>query len=358
MTGDDDIRAMLPDPPPAAPKPREAAIAGALARFDGAPVPTLRPQRMAASWWKKLQRPQAGLLTAAALVAAIGLPFAFTDPLPVTPAADEQVVPETKVEAPAAKRDITAAPAAGPAAAPPVTAAVSAKVAPPASRLGEVAPTSKRIEIAQAKPIAPPPPPAMRAEGPAARSVQGRARSAAEVQDAPAANYSVVSADEYSRNDRDVVVTGTRISKSRPIGRGDWNACTVNDPRQALARCQKLADKAPKSVRHQADAYLSDGLKQAWDGNLDKAIAAFGEAIAVAPNLSVAYLNRGLAHDSQGDSEAALADLDRAVQLSPKSARAYYNRSVLLRKYGDAKRASADEQQAINLDPRYQAILP
>jgi hypothetical protein len=357
MTGDDDIRAMLPDPPPAAPKPREAAIAGALARFDGAPVPTHRPQRMAASWWKKLQRPQAGLLTAAALVVAIGLPFAWTGPLLVTPADDEQLLPETKVEAPAAKREIAAAPAAGPAATPPVTAAASAKVSPPPSRLDEAAPTTKRIEIAQAKPLAPPPPPAMRAQQTAPMLVQGRARSAAEVQDAPTA-ISAVSADEYSRDDRDVVVTGTRVSKSRPIGRGDWNACTVNDPRQALPRCQNLADKAPKAVRRQADAHLSDGLKRAWDGDLDKAIAAFGEAIAVAPNLSVAYLNRGLAHDSQGNSEAALADLDRAVQLSPKSARAYYNRSVLLRKYGDAKRASADEQQAINLDPRYQAILP
>ena len=355
MTGDDDIRAMLPDPPPAAPKPREAAIAGALARFDGAPVPTHGPQRTAASWWKKLQRPQAGLLTAAALVVAIGLPFALRGPLPATPVADEQALPETKVEAPAARREIAAAPAEGPAAAGPVTAVAAAKVSPRPSRLDAVAPATKRIEIARAAP--PAPPPAMRAEEAAPILVEGRARSPAQLHDTPIA-ISALSADEYSRDNREVVVTGARMSKSRPIGRGDWNACTVNDPRQALPRCQKLADKAPKAVRRQADAHLADGLKQAWDGNLDEAIAAFGEAIAVAPNLSVAYLNRGLAHDSQGDSGSALADLDRAVQLSPRSARAYYNRSVLLRKYGDAKRASADEQQAIKLDPRYQTILP
>ena len=156
---------------------------------------------------------------------------------------------------------------------------------------------------------------------------------------------------------RDVVVTGTRISKSRPIGRGDWNACTVNDPSQSVSRCRKLADKAAKSVRSEADTHLSDGLKHAWDGDLDQAIASFDAALAIAPDLSVAYLNRGLAHDRQGDSEAAIADLDRAVRLSPKSARIYYNRSVLHRKYGDTRRASADEQQAITLDPRYQAIL-
>lgn len=186
--------------------------------------------------------------------------------------------------------------------------------------------------------------------------VQGRTISRT-LQDSPVA-VSVVSSEEFSRDEgREVVVTGTRVSKSKPVGRGDWNACTVNDPARAPTRCGKLAGKASKVTRSEAEAHLSDGLKQAWSGDLDKAILSFNAAIAVAPDLSVAYLNRGLAHDRQGDSEAALADLDRAVRLSPKSARAYYNRSVLLRKYGDPKRASADEQQAINLDPRYQAIL-
>ncbi|WP_231737084.1 tetratricopeptide repeat protein, partial [Sphingopyxis sp. HXXIV] len=207
-------------------------------------------------------------------------------------------------------------------------------------------------------PPAPPPSPAgMLAEKAAPIVVTGRARAAAPSQDVPLA-VSAVAADDYARGaEREVVVTGTRVAKSVPIGRGDWNACTVNDPSQALPRCRKLAGKAPKAVRRDADTHLADGLKQAWDGNFDQAIAAFGEAIAVAPDLSVAYLNRGLAYDRQGDSEAALADLDRAVQLAPKSARAYYSRSVLLRKYGNPNRASADEQRAIDLDPRYRTIL-
>lgn len=356
MTGDDDIRALLPDPPPAAPKPREAAIAAALARFDGAPVPAQRPQRAAASRWRNLRSPQAGLLAAAMLVVAIGLPFALRGPLPVAPAADEKRLPETEVEAPAVEREIAAASATRPPATRPIAAAAPATISAPPPRPDEAAPAAKRIEIARAA-LPPPPPPAMRAEADVPIVVQGRARSAAPLQDAPAA-ISVVSADQVSRDEeRAVVVTGTRVSKSQPIGRGDWNACTVNDPSQALTRCGKLAAKAPKAVRSEADAHLADGLKQAWDGDLDKAIAAFDAAIAVAPRLSIAYLNRGLAHDRRGDGAAALADLDQAVQLSPKSARAYYNRSLLHRKYGDPKRAGADEQQAINLDPRYQAIL-
>lgn len=196
----------------------------------------------------------------------------------------------------------------------------------------------------------------MRADDAVPIVVQGRALSHT-LQETPVA-VSVVSSEDYpSRNEGSIVVTGARTPPSKPVRRGDWNACTVNDPNRALSQCRKLADKAAKAVRSQADAHLSEGLKLAWSGDLDQAIAAFGAAIAIAPDLSAAYLNRGLAYDRQGGGAAALADLDRAIRLSPKSARAYYNRSVLLRKYGDPKRAGADEQQAINLDPRYQAIL-
>ena len=358
MNGEDDLRALLPDPPPPAPKQREAAIAGALARFDGVPAPVQKPRPATNPWWKGLQRPQAGLFAAAALVAAISLPFAWRTPVPLTPTTQERTpAPRESSEASAASHEIVRAPADAAAPEPAIAdATVAPRSAPPPSR-SDVAPAAQRVEIAQAAPAAPPPPPAKRAETAAPIVVQGRAVPRA-MQDSPVA-VTVVSTEDYSRDEgREVVVTGTRAAKIKPIGRGDWNACTVNDPARAPARCGKLAGKAPKAARSEAEAHLSSGLKQAWSGDLDKAIESFNAAIAVAPELPVAYLNRGLAYDRQGDSEAALADLDRTVRLSPKSARAYYNRSVLLRKYGDPKRASADEQQAINLDPRYQAILP
>jgi Tfp pilus assembly protein PilF len=355
MTGDDDIRALLPNPPPPAPRARETAMAEALARFDDGPAPARKPRPAAAPWWKNLQRPQAGLLAAAALVVAVSLPFALRAPAPLAPDAGEQIHPGATAGAPSAASDVDAAPTGTP----PGTLAAGGQPAPdpgqPSARSDELAPPAKKVEMAEAPPtMLPAAPPAPDASAPIV--VQGRVASRS-LQDTPVA-VTVVSSEEYARDEgRDVVVTGTRISKSRPIGRGDWNACTVNDPSQSVSRCRKLADRAAKSVRSEADTYLSDGLKHAWDGDLDQAIASFDAALAIAPELSVAYLNRGLAHDRQGDGEAAIADLDRAVRLSPKSARIYYNRSVLHRKYGDTRRASADEQQAINLDPRYQAIL-
>ncbi|WP_422060662.1 tetratricopeptide repeat protein [Sphingopyxis sp.] len=359
MIGDDDIRALLPDPPPPAPKRREAAIGEAMARFDGKALPARAPRPATTPWWKQMQRPQAGLFAAAALVVAVGLPLAWrTGPVPLPPPTKGQVADSAAEKAPRPLDEAPQAPAIGAATttAPAQIAVAGSDRAPAAP--ATAAPEAKRLDAGYASPPAPPPPPpppAMRAEQSAPIVVQGQMRKEA-LQDTPVA-VSVVSSENVRDSGSDVVVTGTRLSKSKPLGRGDWNACTVADPSRTLSRCKTLADKAAKAVRDQADAHLSAGLKQAWDGDMDGAIDAFDAAIAAAPGLSAAYLNRGLAYDRQGDSERAIADLDAAVRYAPKSARAYYNRSVLLRKYGDPKRAAADEQQAINLDARYQAIL-
>lgn len=348
MTGDDELKAFLPDPPPPAPKRREAAIADALARFDGTPAPRVAPRPARTSWWANLRRPQAGLFATAALVAAISLPFAWTALDPGAPAADEQISRKTGEPARTVVDNQAEVPAPAAIVAPPSAkngpAAEQVAAAPPAVS----APAVKRVELAQAPPAAP----AAKAEEREAIIVSAQ-RAARPVQDAPSAISAFSSADAAEES---VVVTGTRIAARGAPRRGDWNACTVNDPSRALSRCKKLASGGAKAVRAQANAHLSDGLKQAWEGDIDGAITAFDQAIAVAPDLSVAYLNRGLAYDRQGESARAIADLDRAVRHAPQSARAYYNRSLLLRKQGDTKRAEVDEQRAVNLDARYQAV--
>lgn len=349
MTGDDDLHALLPDPPPPAPKRREAAIAEALARFDGTAVAERRPRPADTTpWWKSLRGPQAGLLATAALVAAISLPFAWTTLNPDAPAADERVLTSPREGVRVVARDTVDVPAAASIAT--ASSEEADRVEPnlPTPPPAPAAPPAKRVELAQAETFAPAAVTA-KVEEAAPIVVQGRAATRPPLE--AASPVSAVSADRASESD-DVVVTGTRISK--PPRRGDWNACTVNDPSRTLSKCRKLANKGAKDVRAQADAHLSDGLKYAWDGDMDKAIVAFDQAIAVAPDLSVAYLNRGLAYDRQGDSTRAIADLDRAIRYAPQSARAYYNRSLLLWKQGEVRRADVDERRAISLDNRYQ----
>ncbi|HVJ01866.1 MAG TPA: tetratricopeptide repeat protein [Sphingomonas sp.] len=170
----------------------------------------------------------------------------------------------------------------------------------------------------------------------------------------------------------DVVVTGTRMrappraqSRSQEaslrarasVERGDWNACTIDDPARSLVACPWAGEPAGPGKDREADAQIADGLKRAWSGDLRGAIAAFGRAIEREDQSWLAYLNRGLARERSGDRRGALADLDRAVRLSPESARAYYHRSLLRERIGDGSGASADAKRALALDPAYRAVI-
>ncbi|MDO9362064.1 MAG: tetratricopeptide repeat protein [Sphingopyxis sp.] len=355
LMGDDDLKAFLPDPPPPAPKRKEAAISEALARFDGTPAPERRPRPESAPWWKKLQRPQAGLLAMAALVATISLPFAWMAPDRGPPAAEEQVSENFRDTSLPGRLDVEVPTAAAPLAEAAPRNEVPTSAQETASRADDLAPVPRLVVQPMVAPVAKPAPaPSGRAEESEQIVVRAQKMSRP-VADSPTA-VSVVSADRVAE-DSNIVVTGARVGSAKSERRGDWNACTLNDPGRALSKCRKLANRGSKAVRSEADAHLSSGLEQAWRGNLAGAIAAFDQAIAVAPDLSVAYLNRGLAYERQGDSARALADLDKAVQYAPRSARALYNRSVVLRGQGDKRRAARDEDRAISLDPDYQAII-
>ena len=164
-------------------------------------------------------------------------------------------------------------------------------------------------------------------------------------------------AETDERANDNIVVTGIRASPQKAAGRGDWNACTLNDPKRSLTGCRSLIDPGAKGQAGQAAARVADGLSLGWQGDIDGAISAFDKAIALQPRSSIAYLNRGLAWQREGDLDRAIADLDLAVRHAPGAARGYYNRSLVLRAQGDARRASADEARAVDLDPDYEAVV-
>jgi tetratricopeptide (TPR) repeat protein len=162
----------------------------------------------------------------------------------------------------------------------------------------------------------------------------------------------------------EIMVTASRVGTSvdsrlarKRADRGDWNACTVNDPGHDLGACRKLVDAGKSGATGRAAAYVADGLSRAWQDDAAGAIAAFDRAIEASPKLAFAYLNRGLAYESLGDLARARADLDRAVRYAPNAARNYYQRSLLHRQRGEVKRAEADEERAVELDSRYTAVI-
>ena len=87
-----------------------------------------------------------------------------------------------------------------------------------------------------------------------------------------------------------------------------------------------------------AKTYFDRGHKEAEDGNYQKAIEDYTEAIRLEPSLSIAYLNRGLAYNKLNQYQNAISDLSFAIQLKP-DAEGYYYRGLVyydLKQYSNA----------------------
>lgn len=372
---DEDIAASLPRPPPAAPARRDAAIEAAMRRFDGVEEASPSPARQrrnerAAAWWVRRASPQTGAFVSIALVALIGLPIAWMSlgqrgdrsDAPSSPAASERTLDLEKAapggvettnddDVPALAASDTARPA-------------EARASTPSHPVPAATPELAQAD-AQPAPPAPPPP---------------TIAVLAEKAEAPHLSRTEPSAQLAARASRDIVVSGSRIRSPTPAGassatpakrkdadgmvdssivvtgarsasaavRGDWNACTVDDPARSLNGC-----RAPDATDGRAAAELSSGLALAWRGDLDGAVAAFDRAIAIEPRFASAYLNRGVVNRRRGRLDRAIADIERAIRYAPDAARGYYQRSLVYRARGEDRLARSDENRVLDLDPRY-----
>lgn len=366
MAGDRDLSSLLPDAPPPRPAQRAAAIEAALRRFDGVPDP---PAAVAASmppaqpgWWQRLAGPQLGAVVAILLVALVALPVWMSERDRIAPPA--AVAPHVEPSSIASARA-------------PDTRARSAAPSVPNAVAVTSAPVSTNTTPASARPAAPsvaaepapmPPPPAAPAPAPEREMVVTAQRRQEFHQDTSVAITAVTpdsvqalpSAKAAGRvataeDSAEVVVTGSRINPEDARAaaaarrRGDWNACTIDDPGQSVEACRKRVDPATP---------LGEGIVKAWAGDIGGAIAAFDRAIAAQPRKAAAWLNRGLAHAQEGDYDKALADLDRAVRIEPGAARNFYHRSVIYRRLGDARRADRDATRVLEMDSRYRDLVP
>ena len=337
----------------------------ALRRFDAKSVP-IRPQRKPApGWWAWLAQPRVASFASIVLVALISAPFVWNSfGTRLQDASSKQAEPLVAEMAPASSGAETAGLAPAPAQPAQTAQAAQAAKAQAQAVVGEerdaglVSPLPASIAPGDAPPPAPASPAVAAMEGADMREapIMTASQPAAPMRQDKlmrAANGNVAKAARVEESDiGDIVVTSARSRPRASAGRGDWNACTVEDPGQELQRC-----KAYLNPKREDEALIAKGLDQAWSGNYNAAIRFFDDAIAIAPRSSLAYLNRGLANRRNGDLGRAIADLDSAVRYAPGSARTYYNRSLILRESGDQKRAARDEQHAVELDFRYAEII-
>ena len=104
-----------------------------------------------------------------------------------------------------------------------------------------------------------------------------------------------------------------------------------------------------------AFAFYNRGVAKNTEGNVDGAIADFTQAIAVNPKIALAYCNRGIARQSKGDADGALADYTQAIALDPGLTDAYFNRGLLRLRKSDFNGTVDDDNHILTLDPKYAA---
>ncbi len=66
---------------------------------------------------------------------------------------------------------------------------------------------------------------------------------------------------------------------------------------------------------------------------------------------SVAFNDRGVAYEKEGDIDKAIADYTEAIELYPRYREALANRAVIYDHKGDRDRAIADYRAALDLNP-------
>lgn len=384
-----DLSGLLPEPPPPRPAARNAAIAAAMRRFDGiADVPAAAERPRTSPWsarWGAV-----GAFASILLVMLIGIPItlrtlpqqsAGSDPRAGAAAIERPASagPQRSAEPPATApqaacgtvdctRDIATSPRTSrpSGAIPAEDIATSAPAEEARAQQGGTAqPEALASRFERAPPPAAPPAPAVPPSGQAARPGAPSAQPSIVVTGQlvrqpsmePAAPVNVAGKAAMADEGNDIVVSGARSASPRAVSRrGDWNACTVDDPEQNLRSCRRLVNPAAKGSAGAAAAHVADGLALGWRRDWERAIGAFDQAIALDPDMAFAYLNRGLAYQHKGDLARAAADLDQAVRHAPRAARGYYHRSIIRRLRGDARGAEADAERAGDLDPRYDAV--
>lgn len=391
MPGDEDLGTLLPQPPEPRAERRDAALAAAMRRFDGQFEPDVAPDPAPAAnddrpWWR-LSGPQAGVAASILLVAMVGIPVtlmaprdevaeqiaANRAPAPAPPAADAPPAPpapqpglgptdtdgQTAAPERAEPRDPASSAPARKTAAPPTVA----RLARPAPvREEALAPPADAVPVAEPQPA----PRAMARRAPSRPTPADDARVAAAAPKAEGAQEIVVTGQRVARGREDVsrssvasvtAIAAEEIAPAPATRRGDWNACTIDDPARSLSRCRRAIDADAGGAEGEAGAALGEGLRRAWQRDWRPAIAAFDRAIARDSRNPLAWLNRGLTHQRSGNPASARADLDEAIRLAPRAARGWYVRSLLRREQGDAEGAHQDAARAVRLNGRYRTLL-
>src|SRR5262245_27978729 len=134
-----------------------------------------------------------------------------------------------------------------------------------------------------------------------------------------------------------------------------WTRCVDEDrqatPDQQISACTSVIQSGGRSPGDLAVVFRSRGGGHARQGQYDRAIADFNEALRLDPSDDRARYNRGLAYALSGEHDRAIADFNELLQRDPKDAVSLQNRGIAYAGKGQFDRAFADFNEAIRLNP-------
>jgi tetratricopeptide (TPR) repeat protein len=120
---------------------------------------------------------------------------------------------------------------------------------------------------------------------------------------------------------------------------------------------QVATQAAPTEEELSAEEYFSTAVEKHLAGDLDGAIANYGEVLRLNPEHADAHYNQGAAHYHKGDFDSAIADYSEALRLNPNDAGAYSDRGEVNFASGRFDKALDDFRQANQLRPAYNMTL-
>lgn len=122
----------------------------------------------------------------------------------------------------------------------------------------------------------------------------------------------------------------------------------------AQQKIDEAAEQLPVTPEQvEAKKHFNQGVKHQSEGDYDRAIDSYSEAIRLNSSYARAYLNRGMVKSERRQFDDAILDLARVIRLDPHNANAFYHRGWARHHKGNLDGAIADYSQAIQLNSQH-----
>ncbi|WP_245316783.1 tetratricopeptide repeat protein [Bradyrhizobium manausense] len=140
----------------------------------------------------------------------------------------------------------------------------------------------------------------------------------------------------------------------------DWDTCARSaelSSDRPIRGCTAIISAGERLLAQLVAAYNNRGLAFRANGDLDRAIEDYDQAIRLMPDHHVAINNRGVALMAKGELDRAITDFDHAIRLKSDYFAAFGSRAAAYSRKGLFDRAIADLDVVIKADPKNQILI-